>query len=144
MEPTNLNPEAIRKISLRLYGAEKFYADPATVILDTIAWVDAVLGNSEPQLSGKPIQNDLVRQLTDLVNRKGVTNVAAELEVSTAALRSWLHGVTPTEANRRKIEALLRAGETSPIDAAAEPLKAGELFGQPQLPEPESTESSPA
>ena len=43
METTNLNPEGIKNIGLRLYGAEKFQADPATVILDTIASVDAVL-----------------------------------------------------------------------------------------------------
>src|SRR5262245_21488913 len=104
MEITNLNPEAIRKISIRLFGAEKFQADPATVILDTIAWVDVVMGNSETQLPGKPTRNDLVRQLTELVNRKGITNVAAELEVSTAALRSWLHGVTPNSPNLEKIK----------------------------------------
>jgi hypothetical protein len=65
-QPTNLNPEAIRKIGLRLYGAEKFQADPATVILNTIAWVDAVPGDAETQPFSQR-QDAKIAQLAEVV-----------------------------------------------------------------------------
>lgn len=110
-QPTNLNPEAIRKIGLRLYGSEA----PATSIRDA-----------------------LVERLDDLVKTKGLETIAEAIGVSSQTIRSWLHGVRPTETNRKRIEQFL-AG-TSPPDAvgAKESTKSGERFGQaPQPPEPE-------
>jgi hypothetical protein len=130
-----LDPESVRKLSLRLYGEEALKADPAAVISGTLDWVDQVLANSETQLSGKPVQNDFVHRLTELVNRKGVANVAAELEVSVATLRSWQHGVTPNLPNLEKIKTYLKSQTPASdvADAAAESLKPGELFYQPEF-----------
>jgi hypothetical protein len=55
----------------------------------------------------EPVQNDLVRQLTAVVWRAGVEDVAPCLTVSIAALRSWLHGVTPDPENLEKIKRYL-------------------------------------
>jgi hypothetical protein len=141
MEPTHLNPEAIRKIGLRLYGAEKFQADPATVILDTIAWVDAVLGDSEAQPFSLR-QDAEIQRLIEVVRIKGVPTVAAELKVSAGALKSWISGFySPTRSNLEKVRKYLQDHETAPNDAAEakESARSGELFGQPQEPESEST-----
>jgi hypothetical protein len=144
MEPTNLNPEAIRKIGIYLYGAERFQADPANVILSTLEWVRAVMGNSEAQLFGNPIRDDLVRQLSELVSRKGVANVAMELEVSVAAVRSWEHGVTPSPLNLEKIKKYLKS-QSSASDAAGtvDTPKSGELFQQQLEPKTSTADKQP-
>jgi hypothetical protein len=64
------DPESVRKLSLRLFGKEAFEADFAAVIFNSVDWIDAVLGNSETQLSGNP-RNDLVRQLNEVRQPKG-------------------------------------------------------------------------
>jgi hypothetical protein len=99
------------------------------------------MGNSETQLFGNPIRNDLVRQLSELVSRKGVANVAMELEVSVAAVRSWEHGVIPSPLNVEKIKKYLKSqGPASDAAGTADTLKPGEFsFGQqPSQPQSES------
>jgi hypothetical protein len=136
---TNLNPEAIRKIGLRLYGAEKFQTDPATVILDTIAWVDAVLGNSETLLR-QPMQNPVIQNLVSLVKAEGLVVIAERLKVGTSTLRNWVSGVClPSRPNLEKIEKLLQDSQTTPTAGAEQPAAPGELFDQQQQPEPEAT-----
>jgi hypothetical protein len=77
------------------------------------------------------------------VNRKGVANIASELGVSIAAIRSWQRGsVLPTASNLEKIKAYLKS-QTSVSDAAgSEPQVSGELFGQPQETESKAPEFS--
>ena len=137
-----LDAESVRKLALRLYGEEALKADPAGVVFATVSWIDRVLDNSEPPVPGKP-RNDIVRQLTEVVNRKGVANIASELRVSIAAIRSWQRGgVLPTASNLEKIKACLKS-QSPASDAAgtADTLKPGEFsFGQQQ--EAESAELS--
>jgi hypothetical protein len=136
MQATSLNPLAIRKIGLRLFGAEKFASDPATVILDTIVWVDAVLGDAEAQAFSPP-QDLEIRQLAALVEKRGLPAISVQLKVSTQTIRGWLHGTQPSPANIEKLKAFLAQEAESPLPveaAGAEPM-GSEVFGQHEMPE---------
>jgi hypothetical protein len=130
-----LDPESVRKLSLRLYGEEALKADPAAVIFNTIDWIDQVTGNTEVHV---PAQNDLVRQLAQVVKTQGLPNVAAGLQVSSGAIRGWLHGTQPSPLSYQKIERFLADSESTPTDAAGagQRVESGELF----IPDKESGE----
>jgi hypothetical protein len=93
-----------------------------------------VLGDSEAQ-SFSHRQDLEIRQLSGLVEKRGLPAIATQLKVSTQTIRTWLHGTQPGPANIEKLKAFLaqEAESSSPTDAAAEaeqqPRESGELFG---------------
>jgi hypothetical protein len=138
MEPTfQLTPESARALALRLFTKEQFQADPKGCIIRALDWLDAAASDStsaESPRSATPARSALVERLDELVKTKGLETIAKAVGVSPGALRSWLRGVEPNAVNHQRIEAFLRASETSPTDAAgAEEAarRSGELFTEP-------------
>src|SRR5258708_23607472 len=140
MEPTfQLTPESARALALRLFTREQFQADPKGCIVAALSWLDAAAGESAPTETLKSATvNPLIAHLDALVKAKGLEVVAEGIKVSPSTLRSWLHGVRPTEVNCKRIEQFL--SETPPPDAV-EPPKPCRLFWQQQQ-EPQPAENN--
>jgi hypothetical protein len=138
-----LTPESARSLALRLFSKEQFQADPKGCIIRALDWLDKAAGDATPAESPTPPGNPLTARLDALVKAKGLEAVAEGIKVGPSTLRSWLRGVEPNAVNHQRIEAFLRESEASPPNAvgAKESGRPGELFGQPQPPEPKTFET---
>ena len=132
MEPTfQLTPESARALALRLFTKEQFQADPKGCIIRALDWLDAAANKAaalESPKSPASGRSALIERLDELVKTKGLETIAKAVGVSAGALRSWLRGVEPNAVNHQRIEAFLRASETSPTEAVGAEER-GELFG---------------
>jgi hypothetical protein len=128
------------KINLEIPGPSDRHERQA--LTDTIKAIGRVLGEAWPTIREvEEVQDDLddlIGRLGEIINQRGAGNVAIELKVSPAALKGWLRGVRPTEANRKRIAQFL-SSQSAPTDAARveqQPRESSELFGkQPARPE---------
>jgi hypothetical protein len=128
MQLPELDPTIFRKLALHLVGEEQFHLDPAGSILKTFDWLNRVITNEEGQLSAQ--QNAEIRQLSSLVEKRGLPAISAQLKVSSQTIRAWLYGAQPGPANIEKLKAFLaKAAEPPPpTNAEVAHWETGELF----------------